>query len=162
MLKISAVYLIGNPKRVTLSASISENPVPLCQKSKYRNVWTYRRSHQKFNLFDLLLLISRCLYPLLISVAYKTYWVLQGLLYTEYIAVWKLYGLAGRQSQSMFLPCCLLFSVLLQKFANYFLLGCDSATFGWAWKTNSFWIMIWVSTYPTLRMCMYCISQKMC
>ena len=29
MLKISVVYLIGNPKRVTLSASISENPVPL-------------------------------------------------------------------------------------------------------------------------------------
>ena len=29
MLKISAVYLIGNPKRVTLLASISENPVPL-------------------------------------------------------------------------------------------------------------------------------------
>ena len=30
MLKISAVHLIGNPKRVTLSASISENPVPFC------------------------------------------------------------------------------------------------------------------------------------
>ena len=29
MLKISAVYLIGNPKSVKCPASISENPVPL-------------------------------------------------------------------------------------------------------------------------------------